>query len=206
MTSCIAAMLGIGLTIVPWLAAQTPVVEQQTAVSGQVAAIPPDQQPTKEQLAKLFEAMRLREQLQDYFTKMDATVQEQALPQYREVFKKLCGDCKLTSEQYTAIDKIMNKYVAKLVSAYSVDERVADICATYQRHLNRTDVDALLAFYSSPAGKHLLDEKPAIMQEYMAHYMKRMQESRISISDEMAREMLKVIDPTVRPRTSRSRN
>jgi len=37
----------------------------------------------------------------------------------------------------------------------------------YQKHLTKSDMDGILAFYSSPAGQKLLREQPAMMQEGM---------------------------------------
>jgi hypothetical protein len=189
---CIAILLGVGLTLAPWAASQAPLEEKTVTAPAAASVIPAVQQPTKEQLAKLFEVMRLREQLQDYFTKMDVSAQKQAMAQSGEVFAKICGGCTLTPEQHTAIDKAMSRYAARLISAYTVDERIDNICAIYKRHLSRSDVDALIGFYGSPAGQHLLDEKPAIMQEFVTEYMMRMQERSTSAADELAQEMQKI--------------
>jgi hypothetical protein len=193
----IVAILGIGMTLVPWITAQTPVAEKLPTAPAQAITIPSDQQPTKEQLAKLFEVMRLREQLQDYFTKMDVAAQKQAMVQASEVVTKICGDCKMTPEQNTAINNAMSRYAARLINAYTVDERIDNICAIYQRHLSRSDVDALLGFYGSPAGQHLLDQKPPIMQEFVTEYMMRMQERAGPAANELANEMQKMISSPV---------
>jgi len=37
----------------------------------------------------------------------------------------------------------------------------------YQKHLTKSDLDAILAFYSSPIGQKLQREQPAMMQEGM---------------------------------------
>ena len=37
----------------------------------------------------------------------------------------------------------------------------------YQRHLTKTDLDAVIAFYSSPVGQRLLKETPVITSEAM---------------------------------------
>ncbi len=37
----------------------------------------------------------------------------------------------------------------------------------YQRHLTKTDLDAVISFYASPVGQKLLKEQPAMMAESM---------------------------------------
>jgi hypothetical protein len=37
----------------------------------------------------------------------------------------------------------------------------------YQRHLTKSDLDAVIVFYSSPVGQRLLKEQPAMMAEGM---------------------------------------
>jgi uncharacterized protein len=48
-----------------------------------------------------------------------------------------------------------------------VDEILDAMIPIYQRHLTKSDMDAVVTFYSSPAGKHLLKEQPAMMAEGM---------------------------------------
>ena len=48
-----------------------------------------------------------------------------------------------------------------------IDEMVDAMVPIYQRHLSHEDIEAILAFYSSPVGQKLLREQPAVMQEGM---------------------------------------
>ena len=66
---------------------------------------------------------------------------------------------------------------------------ISDMSGLYQRHLSRTDIDAFIAFYGSPAGQHLLDQQPAIMKEYMPMVMGRVQERTKALTDEMADDL-----------------
>ena len=45
----------------------------------------------------------------------------------------------------------------------------------YQKHLNKSDVDAMSAFYSSPTGRKLLREMPAMTAESMQAASPRIQ-------------------------------
>lgn len=189
-----AIAIGLGLTIVsPVLLAQVPA--EQTTVATSAPAIPPDQQPTNEQLTKLFEVMRLKEQMQNVLKMMPAMMQQQVLAQIKEMSSKLSGGSAPPPEFQAALEKMLNKYMKKAMEMYNVDEMLIDVGAIYKRHLSRSDVDGLMAFYSSPAGQHLLNEQPKIMQEYTPIVMKRVQERSKVLMDEMAQDMDEFIKP-----------
>jgi hypothetical protein len=95
----------------------------------------------------------------------------------------------MTEEQQQAFGNVMNKYMQRVMNLYTSDEMIADMSALYQKHLTRSDVDGIIAFYSSPAGQHMLDMVPVIMQEFMPVVMNRMQERIKPVIDEMTREM-----------------
>lgn len=187
-------VIGIGLALSPWtIFAQFPaaVLASETATA---AAVPPDQQPTKEQLNKLFEVMHLKDQMQSMMKMMPALIQQQMKEQQKRITSKLPGGA-LKPEQQEDISKVMDKYMEKALSIYTIDQMLDDMAAIYQRHLSRADVDAYIAFYGSPAGQHLLNLTPVLMQEYMPIAMKRVQESTKTLTDDMAKEMQDCINP-----------
>jgi len=59
-------------------------------------------------------------------------------------------------------------------------------------------VDGLIAFYSSPAGQHLLNAQPAIAQEYMPIVMGKVQERSVAMTKEMMKEMAEIA-PAAKP-------
>ncbi|MFZ0800325.1 MAG: DUF2059 domain-containing protein [Terriglobales bacterium] len=48
-----------------------------------------------------------------------------------------------------------------------VDEIIDAMVPIYQKHLTKSDLEAVIAFYSSPVGQKLLKEQPAMMAEGM---------------------------------------
>jgi hypothetical protein len=184
----IASLVAIGLTLTPWAVAQAPADQPATDTAVTAPVVPPDEQPTKDQLARLFEAMRLRQQVQNQMKTIPAMIQQQLKMQSSEIAAKMPGGKQLTPEQQAAYDKLMDKYMTRAFSIYPVDEMIADISAVYQRHLTGTDVEAFITFYGSPAGQHLLDAQPAIMQEYMPVVMKRVQERAKALADDMTKD------------------
>jgi hypothetical protein len=186
----IVAALGIGLALTGLptnaQAPATPAEAAQTPVAASVVSA--DQQPTKEQLAKLFDAMRVKQQIQSVQKVVPTMIQQQIKEQSRQ----MTAGANLTPEQQTRTEKIMGKYTEKAMSVYSPDEMIDDMTGIYQRHLSREDVDGMIAFFTSPAGQHLLDQQPVIMQEYMPLVMKRVAERSKTLTAEMMKEMAEV--------------
>lgn len=186
-----AAVFAIGSMLAPWTCAQAQVDQQAATSDVQQASAPvisPDQQPTKEQLAKLFEVMRLRQQLQSYLKMMPAMIQQQIQSQFKEATSKL-GAQPLTADQQAKLDTLMHKYLEKAMSVVSIEEMLQDMTTVYGRHVSSADVDAYIAFYQSPAGQHLLDAQPAIMQEYLPLAMNRMKDRSKELTDQMIAEI-----------------
>ena len=173
-------------------------VQAQALAQAQTAAtpaqsgsetIPQDQQATREQLDRLFEVMRLRQQMQATMKAIPAMIQQQLHSQMNDMYAKLPGGGKPTPEQQAKLEEIMNKYIQRAATLYSPDDMMGDITAVYQRHMSKTDVDAYIAFYSSPAGQHLLDAQPKIMQEYMPVVMGRVQKASANLTNDMTKEL-----------------
>ncbi len=184
----LAVVLGLGLMaggctgLRAQAAAQTP--EQAPAVT----ALPEDQQATKEQMAKLFEVMRLRQQLAAMEKMMPGLMQKSAKEQGGDDAEQPCpGGRKPTPEEQAALDKLMDRIMTRSFEMYPADEMIADISSVYRRHINRQDADALIAFYGSSAGQHLLDAQPVIVQEYMPLVMAHMKERSAAFAEETNR-------------------
>ena len=61
----------------------------------------------------------------------------------------------------------INKMVQDMYKNFPVDDLIQAMIPVYQRHFTKGDIDAVVAFYSSPAGQKFLKEMPAITQESM---------------------------------------
>lgn len=188
-----AIALSLGMWTVPGMA-QANQPSQDAAPAGPAtdaapALIPPDQQPTKEQLAKLFEVMRLREQMQSVMKLVPAVVEQQVQSQMHEMVAKLAPGSALTPDQQAKLGQLMDKYVNKAMNVYPIEDMIADMTMVYQHHVSRTDVDAFIAFYGSPAGQHLLDAQPSITKEYMPIVMQRQQKATDDLTDQLQKDL-----------------
>jgi hypothetical protein len=155
--------------------------------------VPPDQQPTKQQLAKLFEVMQIRRQVGAVMQVFPVMIQQQVRQQEKEIAESQPESARMTPEQQAALDKVTDRYLEKAMNLYPVDEMLDDMAAIYQRHFTREDVDVYIAFYSTPAGKHLLQMTPVIMQEYMPVVMQRVQERSKALTAGMSKDITDVL-------------
>jgi uncharacterized protein len=179
------AVLALGLMAGVCVTAQT----QEAAQTPAVTALPEDQQATKEQITKLFEVMRLRQQMDLMMKMIPEMAQQAAQQQQKAMLEHLPSGAQLTPEQQEKLNKFTQQMVEKVVSTYPIDEIISDAIGVYQRHIRREDADAMIAFYNSPAGQHLLDAQPVIAREYMPMVMERMKDLNKTMADDMAKEM-----------------
>lgn len=164
----------------------------------QAPVVAPENQPSADQLSKLFEVMRIKQQMASMRTMVPGMVQQQIQTAMRQTEENLPSGAKLTPEQHEKMQTIMNKYVGKAMDLYPPDEMLTDMTAIYQRHLTKDDVDGLITFYGSPAGQHLLDAQPVIAQEYMPVVMGKVAQRSQTMTKEMMKEMAEIM-PTNKP-------
>lgn len=157
---------------------------------------PNDMAPSKEQVTKLFETMHLHDQVQSMMKMLPATIQQQLQKQSNEMLSELPGGGKATPEQREAAAKATARVMEKGMNLFTADELIASLTAAYQHHLTRSDVDALIAFYSTPAGQHFLSKQPEVMQEYMETVMGNMGERVKRLNAELRKEMQECMKPS----------
>lgn len=169
--------------------AGAPADEAAQAADAAQAVVPPDQQATREQLAKLFEVMRLRQQIDSMTKMMPAIIEQQVHAQMAGMEAAIPGGKPLSARQQAALDKLSAKYLQKATSLYPSEEMIKDAMTVYQRHMSRSDAEAYIAFYSSPPGQHLLDAQPVIMKEYMPVVSGKVQTRTKELYAEMAQDL-----------------
>ena len=189
-----AVMVGLGLMAGGWSMARAQDAASTPAPT--VAALPGDQQATKEQIAKLFEVMHLQQQMATMQKMMPSLIAQQMKEQQKEMLAKLPGGGQLTPEQQEKLDNFSKHMIERAFTVYTTDEIVADISGVYQRHISREDADALIAFYSTPPAQRLLEAQPVIAQESMPLVMAHMKERMKTFTDETTKEMQEMMKST----------
>lgn len=128
-----------------------------SALLGAQAGNPSEQAASKEDILKFMDVLHIRQTLVQLYEGMG----RQAKVGAEQAFKEKIPDA--SPEQLAAVDK----FAEGLFKDMPVEEIVEAMVPIYQKHLTKSDMDGILAFYSSPAGQKLLREQPAMMQEGM---------------------------------------
>lgn len=115
------------------------------------------ERPSTEQVLKLLDMMQIRDNLQITLDAMKTQMKTGAEQMLREKIPIP------TPEQLQSVHNIVDEAFGDL----SMDDLIRDIVPVYQRHLSRSDVAALISFYSSPIGQKLRREQGAMMRESM---------------------------------------
>ena len=121
------------------------------------AANSTEQPASREDVLKFMDVLHIRQTLVQLYGGMG----RQAKAAAEQAFKEKVPDA--SPEQLATVDH----FAEGLFKDMPVDEILDAMVPIYQKHLTKSDMDGILAFYSSPAGQKLLREQPAMMQEGM---------------------------------------
>jgi hypothetical protein len=91
-----------------------------------------------------------------------------------------------TPEQKKKLREMMDEVMRESLGPAAINEMLEATVPVYQRHLTKADMDAMVAFYSSPVGQKILHEQPTMIQESM--------EASAGIQQRIARSMFQKID------------
>ncbi|MBZ5572032.1 MAG: DUF2059 domain-containing protein [Acidobacteriia bacterium] len=139
---------------------------------------------TRADILRLFRAMNTDQQVREVMQQVLA--QSRALS--REAIKQRHPD--VTEAELDRMDKDSEE----IARTFPVAELIQDMVPVYQKHLNKADVTTMIAFYSSPTGKKLLREMPAISAEGIQAVYPRLQKS-IDETLRRAQEKVEVQNP-----------
>jgi len=128
-----------------------------TAVAQTTVSISNDPAASREDILKLFDVLQIQEQMRQVMRQV--TVQMRAMS--HEQMRKTNPN--ITAEELAKIDARSDQ----LINTVPIDGMLDDMVPVYQKHLTKADVDAMINFYSSPTGKKILHEMPAMTAEGM---------------------------------------
>jgi uncharacterized protein len=141
---------------------------------------PGDQPATKEDIQRYLEVMHSKEMMAQMMDAMAKPMHQMLHEQYLKEKDKLPADF----EERTA--KLIDEYMTSFPWEQIMDSMVP----VYQKYLTKNDVDALVAFYSTPTGQKIIKELPQItaeaMQSMMPLLQKNMAELTQRVQDEVA--------------------
>lgn len=173
--------------------ASTPPADHATVPARTISAA---DKPSREQLLKLFEVMRIRAQMSDMLKMLPAALQQQLQSEEEEVQLSLMPmGGELTPDQVAARDRVTKKYITLTDSLYPVDDMLNDMVEVYERYLSREDVDGIIAFYRSEPGQHILDAQPIMAKEVMPLVQKKMEARNKDLVERYKKELNDVMGP-----------
>jgi hypothetical protein len=137
-----------------------------------------DAPASKADIDRYFESVHVRELARQTLNAMLAQMHEMVHEQMKTV-PNLPADAEAR----------MNKSMDDMIASMPLDDMLDAMVPVYQKHLTKGDVDALVAFYSSPTGKKILTEMPTITSESMQAISPIVQKTMADASDRLAKEV-----------------
>lgn len=120
---------------------------------------------TKEDVERYLNAINSHDMMKQMMAAMSKPMHQLVHDQYLKDKDKLPAD----------FEERTNKLMDDMFQQMPFDEMMQAAVPVYQKHLTKSDIDALVAFYSSPTGQKMLREMPALMGESMQAMMPVMQ-------------------------------
>ena len=128
-----------------------------TAATAQVTVSTSPDAASRADILRLFDVLQIRSQMNAVMTQM--MLQTRAMT--HEQMKK--RNPNITPEELAKADAMSEQ----LIKEVPVDGMLEDMIPVYQKHLTKADVDAMIAFYTTPTGQKILREMPAMAAEGM---------------------------------------
>jgi hypothetical protein len=87
------------------------------------------------------------------------------------------------------VDKMMDD----MIKDFPIDDLIQAMIPSYQKHLTKSEVDALTAFYSAPTGQKILKEMPAMSADAMQAASGVMQKMMAKMQDRLQSELAQAL-------------
>ena len=126
---------------------QTQTKATKAADNGNVAS--------REQIMKLLDLLQVPDSLALTLDAMKEQMKIGALQAFREKVENP------SPEQINSVNAIVDDEFKKI----GMEDLIKDVVPIYQKHLSRSDVEAVIRFYSSPVGQKIRREQPAMARE-----------------------------------------
>jgi hypothetical protein len=157
----------------------------------QTQPLPTDATPSKQQVMQFLEVTQARARV----VQLLDGVKKQGRLGAEIGFKQKVPDA--TPEELARVDASADS----MFEAFSADEMIDAIVPIYQKHLTKSDIDAILAFYATPAGQRLLKETPAILAESMEVGGEMGRKKIATINERIEQQMKQMIEEEQAKRT-----
>ena len=149
---------------------------------------PADRPATREEIEKYLEVMHARDMTKQMIAVMTNQMRQVVHTQVSKNAANLPPD----------FEARMNRMLEDELKSFPIEEMFQAMIAVYQRHFTKGDVDALVAFYSSPTGQKILKDMPATVAEAMQAMqpiMQKRMETMMERVDQQIAQMVKDSKP-----------
>jgi hypothetical protein len=136
--------------------------------------------PTREEVLKLFDLLQMSRTMEIAVKSARAESREMAEQMIQERAPEA------TLEQKKQLEAMINDIMDQSLGPAAMKQIMDATVPIYQHHLTRADLKAMIDFYTSPVGKKILREQPAMVEESM--------QAATGIQQRIARTMFQKID------------
>jgi uncharacterized protein len=140
--------------------------------------------PSDASVARLLEVSQAGKMMDSVFDQMDGFM--------KNSMRQVTKGKPLSAEEQAVMDRQQSKMIAIMKEEFSWAKMKEPFTKIYRETFTQEEVDGLIAFYESPAGKALINKQPelmkntmAVMQERMMPVMQKIQK----MSEETAKEL-----------------
>jgi hypothetical protein len=138
-----------------------------------------DAPASKEDVEKYLQVMHSQDMVGKMVDAMAKPMHQMIHQQYLKDKDKLPAD----------FEARMNRMMDESMKTFPWDEMIQSMVPVYQKHFTKGDIDALVAFYSTPTGQKLLQEMPAVTAEAMQSMMPLLQKHVEAMNERMQQEI-----------------
>ncbi len=140
----------------------------------------PADAPTREEVLKLFDLLQINKTMEIAVKTARAQSREMA----EQMIQERAPDA--TLEQKKQLEAMINDVMDQALGPAAMQQIMDATVPIYQKHLTKADLKAMMGFYTSPVGKKILREQPAMVEESM--------QAATGIQERIARSMFQKID------------
>ncbi|HEY4072044.1 MAG TPA: DUF2059 domain-containing protein [Herbaspirillum sp.] len=115
--------------------------------------------PTDESISELMTVTGMKALLDNVVQQTDTSMQA-------KILQSLSGHA-VTGEQRVILDDMRNKMIGMMKQTMSWDVLSPKYAAIYKKTFTQEEIDGMLAFYKTPAGKAVITKMPAVTQYSM---------------------------------------
>jgi hypothetical protein len=138
---------------------------------------------TKEDVERYLEVTHARNMMKQMMDVMTKQTHQMVHQQIAKDIDKLPPD----------FETRMNKMTDDMLKTFPVDEMLEVMIPVYQKHWTKGDVDAMVAFYSTPTGQKILRELPATMAEAMQAMQPILQKKMNGMMERVQQEVAQMV-------------